>query len=129
MATLGGNKNKKRTKNKTETVTVNPDGSRTVTVTKNKTTTKTKGPTKKITPRKRIAPVTTLKPYGIQKQKIDIPEVKILSTPLKERPQKIKTAQGNIMMRQLMKRAAIRESQPLAPSPKIRNSVPNGRGQ
>ena len=127
MAVLGGGKKKKRTKNKTETVTVNADGSRTVTVTKNKTRTKTKSSNRNTTPRKKIAAVSTLKSEPIKRVKPK--NVKINATPKKERPQKVKEAQSNILMRKLIKRAEVRESQPLAPSPTMRNSVPNGRDQ
>ena len=130
MAILGGGKKRKlrRAKNKTETVTINADGSRTVTVTKNKTRTRETQPTKRTT-RKKVSHVSTLKPYEIEEQKITILKPKINAKPLKERPKKVKAAQARNVMRGLLIRADRRESQPLAPSPKMRNSVPNGRGQ
>ena len=117
MAVLGGGKKKTRNKKKTETVTVNADGSRTVTVTKNKTTTKTKGPRR--TPRPKVTPVSTLKSDPIKR--VQPKKVTINAKPLKERPQKIKTIQAEINMRSLLERANARESQPLAPSPRIPN--------
>tara|TARA_R110000803_G_scaffold42064_2_gene90275 strand:- start:1272 stop:1649 length:378 start_codon:yes stop_codon:yes gene_type:complete len=117
MAVLGGGKKKTRNKNKTETVTVNADGSKTVTVTKNKTTTKTKGPRR--TPRPKVTAVSTLKPDPIKR--VQPKQVTINATPIKERPQKIKDIQANINLRSLMERANARESQPLAPSPRIPN--------
>lgn len=128
MAILGGGKKRKlrRAKKKTETVTINADGSRTVTVTKNKTRTRETQPTKRTT-RKRLAPVSTLKSEPIKR--VQPVNVKINAKPLKERPKKVKQAQARNVMRGLLIRAERRESQPLAPSPRMRNSVPNGRGQ
>ena len=117
MAVLGGGKKKTRNKNKTETVTVNADGSKTVTVTKNKTTTKTKGPRR--TPRPKVTAVSTLKSAPIKR--VQPKQVTIPTTLKKERPQKIKDIQARNNMRSLIERAAARESQPLAPSPRIPN--------
>ena len=119
MAVLGGGKKKTRNKNKTETVTVNADGSKTVTVTKNKTTTKSKGPRRNTTPRKKITSVSTLKSDPIKK--VQPKKVTIPTTLKKERPQKIKDIQARNNMRSLIERADARESQPLAPSPRIPN--------
>lgn len=125
MAVLGGGKKKTRNKKKTETVTVNANGSKTVTVTKNKTTTKTKGPRR--TPRPKVTAVSTLKPSPIKK--VQPKKVTINAQPKKDRPQKIKDIQARNNVRSLMQQTNARESQPLAPSPNMRNSVPNGRGQ
>ena len=119
MAVLGGGKKKTRNKNKTETVTVNADGSKTVTVTKNKTTTKTKGPRRNTTPRKKITSVSTLKSDPIKK--VQPKKVTINATPKKVPPKKVQKIRANIVMRQLIERADARESQPLAPSPRIPN--------
>ena len=87
MSILGGGKKRKlkRTKNKKETVTINADGSRTVTVTKNKTRTRETQLTKRAT-RKPPTSVSTLKPYGIKKQKVNIPNAKLTSKPIKVEP-------------------------------------------
>tara|TARA_B110000977_G_scaffold74698_1_gene100928 strand:- start:49 stop:465 length:417 start_codon:yes stop_codon:yes gene_type:complete len=138
MAVLGGGKKKTRNKKKTETVTVNADGSKTVTVTKNKTTTKTKGPRR--TPRPKVTAVSTLKPYGIEKQKISIPKPKISTKPIKVEPP-LNMHPSHVGFRNKVKeqvaankkekqwQSVVRNSQPLAPSPNMKNSVPNGRGK
>ena len=129
MAILGGGKKKKRTKNKTETVTINADGSRTVTVTKNKTRTKEKQPTKKTT-RKKVTPVSTLKPYGVTKTKVNIPKVEITAKPIKVEP---KMTPSQLAMRDTVRKqvaankrkeqwqSVVRNSQPLSTSPTIPN--------
>ena len=131
MAVLGGGKKKKRTKNKTETVTVNADGSKTVTVTKNKTRTKTKS-RRNATPRPKVSTVSTLKPRGIAKQKVNIPKVKITSKPIKVEP-KLSMSPGSVGFRNKVKQqvaankkekqwnSVVRNSQPLATSPSIPN--------
>tara|TARA_Y100000385_G_C12790644_1_gene507489 strand:+ start:151 stop:624 length:474 start_codon:yes stop_codon:yes gene_type:complete len=130
MAVLGGGKKKKRTKNKKETVTINADGSRTVTVTKNKTRTKVKSSKRNTTPRKKVATVSTLKPYGIQKQKINIPKVKILAKPIKVEPKMTPSqlAMAKTVDRQVAAnkreeqwQSVVRNSQPLSTSPSIPN--------
>ncbi len=132
MAVLGGGKKKKRTKNKKETVTVNADGSKTVTVTKNKTITKTKLSNKNTTPRKKVTTVSTLKPSGIAKQKVNIPKAKITSKPIKVKP-KLSMSPGSVAFRNKVKQqvaankkekqwnSVVRNSQPLATSPSIPN--------
>ena len=126
MAVLGGGKKKKRTKNKKETVTVNADGSKTVTVTK------TKLSNKNTTPRKKVTTVSTLKPSGIAKQKVNIPKAKITSKPIKVKP-KLSMSPGSVAFRNKVKQqvaankkekqwnSVVRNSQPLATSPSIPN--------
>jgi hypothetical protein len=132
MAVLGGGKKKTRNKNKTETITVNADGSKTVTVTKNKTSTKTRGPRR--TPRPKVTGVSTLKPYGIAKQKISIPATKVSTKPIEvEAP--LDMHPSSVRFRNKVKeqvaankkekqwQSVVRNSQPLSPSP----SIPNRR--
>ena len=131
MAVLGGGKKRKlkRTKNKKETVTINADGSKTVTVTKNKTRTRETQPTKRAT-RKVPTSVSTLKPYGITKQKVKIPNAKITSKPIKAQP---KLSASQLSMRDTVRKqvaankkeeqwqSVVRNSQPLSTSPTIPN--------